>query len=98
MTRDAAAGGVVRQKAQATPRPLTEAQAGLWYAQRLDPTNPIFNTAQYVDITGPLDVAAFRDAVNEAMREADALAVRVIDSADGPHQIVERRPESTHPV
>jgi enterobactin synthetase component F len=91
MTTDAAVGGAIRQKAQttATLSPLTEAQAGLWYAQRLDPANPIFNTAQYVDITGPLDVAAFREAVNEAMREADALAVRVIDSADGPQQIVD---------
>ena len=31
---------------------LTEAQAGLWYAQRLDPQNPVFNTGlQMLSIT-----------------------------------------------
>lgn len=30
--------------------PLTEAQEGLWYAQQLDPRNPIFNTGHYTNI------------------------------------------------
>ena len=37
-----AAAGV---QAPATEAPLTEAQSGLWFAQRLDPAHPIFNTA-----------------------------------------------------
>ncbi len=64
--------------------PLPESQSGIWYAQRLAPANPIFNTGQYAELAGPLDVEAFRFAVDEAMREADALAVRVEDSPDGP--------------
>lgn len=44
--------------ALATPVALTEAQAGLWFAQRLAPDNPSFNTAHAVWIDGPLDVAA----------------------------------------
>lgn len=64
--------------------PMPEAQTGLWYAQRLDPSNPIFNTAQYVDIRGPLDVAALRAAVDRAMVEADALSMRVVERMDGP--------------
>ncbi|MCC6165523.1 MAG: amino acid adenylation domain-containing protein [Acidobacteria bacterium] len=75
----------VRQEA----RPLTQAQAGLWYAQRLDPRNPVFNTAQYVEIRGPFDVVAFADAVGRAMAEADALAVRIIDEDGQPRQIVD---------
>lgn len=59
---------------------LSDAQSGLWYAQRLDPANPIYNTGQYVEIDGPLNVAAFREAVNQAMAESPALAVRVAES------------------
>jgi enterobactin synthetase component F len=66
--------------------PLTEAQEGVWHAQHLDPANPIFNTGQYVDIRGLLDVDAFRDAVDCAADEADALAVRMVETADGPRQ------------
>lgn len=80
MTTDAAVGDLVRLDAQATARPLTEAQAGMWYAQRLDPANPVFNTAQYIEIAGPFDIAVFSAAVRDAMAEADALAIRVIET------------------
>ncbi|RTL91072.1 amino acid adenylation domain-containing protein [Ancylobacter aquaticus] len=69
--------------------PLTEAQSGLWYAQRLDPANPLFNTGQYIELTGPLDRAAFAAAVAVAVAEADALALRVIDSPAGPMQLID---------
>jgi enterobactin synthetase component F len=71
------------------PQPLTEAQAGLWYAQRLDPTNPIFNTGQYLDLRGPLYIDAFRAAVNGMVAEADALALRIADSGGLPMQQVD---------
>src|SRR5690606_40899890 len=66
--------------------PLTEPQSGLWYAQRLDPQNPIFNVAHAVEIDGPLDLDAFTSAVNEAADEADALALRIVDTPSGPRQ------------
>lgn len=74
--------------------PLTEAQSGLWYAQRLDPANPLFNTGQYIELAGPLDRAAFEDALAQAVAEAEALALRLIDDPAGPRQIVDpsRRP------
>ncbi len=65
-------------------QPLTEAQEGLWYAQRLDPSNPVFNTGQYVDLRGTLDVAAFVQSVDQAMAEADGLSVALVDHPDGP--------------
>jgi enterobactin synthetase component F len=60
-------------------KPLTEAQSGLWFAQRLDPTNPIFNTAHYVDFHGALYVEAFRAAVDQMAVEAEILSVRFRD-------------------
>ncbi|WP_136684921.1 non-ribosomal peptide synthetase [Falsirhodobacter xinxiangensis] len=56
--------------------PLTEAQEGLWYAQALDPANPILNTGQYLEITGPLDMDAFRRAVDLTLAESEALRLR----------------------
>lgn len=70
--------------------PLTEAQAGLWFAQRLAPDNPAFNTAHAVWIDGPLDVAAFTAAANQAAQEAQALALRFVAGGQGePRQWVD---------
>ncbi|MBP0494840.1 non-ribosomal peptide synthetase [Roseomonas indoligenes] len=63
--------------------PLTEAQEGLWFAQRLDPGNPVFNTGQYLDLRGPLDLPAFRAAVDGTVAEADSLALRILEAPGG---------------
>lgn len=69
--------------------PLTEAQEGLWYAQRLAPANPIYNTGQYVEIDGTLDVVAFTRAVTRACDEAVALSLRVVEQGDRLEQVVD---------
>ncbi|MFE0151466.1 amino acid adenylation domain-containing protein [Nonomuraea sp. NPDC059007] len=56
--------------------PLSRAQSGLWFAQRLDPDNPIFNAAEYVEITGELDPALLVRAIDRVMDETDVLRVR----------------------
>ncbi|MFJ6608718.1 amino acid adenylation domain-containing protein [Streptomyces sp. NPDC091289] len=66
--------------------PLTEAQLGLWSAQRLDPANPVYLTAEYVELTGPLDERAFTAAVTRAVGEADGLSVRFTADGDDVHQ------------
>ncbi|MDQ8023286.1 MAG: amino acid adenylation domain-containing protein [Moraxellaceae bacterium] len=67
-------------------RPLTEAQAGIWYAQRLAPENPAYNTAHILWIDGDLDVAAFVATANRAAQEAPALSLRIRDEEGGPQQ------------
>ncbi|MBS9475920.1 non-ribosomal peptide synthetase [Ancylobacter radicis] len=69
--------------------PLAEAQAGLWYAQRLDPANPLFHAGQYIELTGPLDRAAFAAALAQLVEEADALSLRMIDDPAGPRQCLD---------
>ncbi|MET7415030.1 amino acid adenylation domain-containing protein [Streptomyces rubiginosohelvolus] len=66
--------------------PLTEAQLGLWSAQRLDPANPVYLTAEYVELAGPLDERAFTAAVTRAVGEADGLSVRFTADGDAIHQ------------
>lgn len=74
---------------------LTGAQTGIWYAQQLDPENPIYNTAEYVEINGPLDLAAFEQALKETMQEADALHMQFEEGEEGPYQ--KERTERTVP-
>ncbi|WP_375261828.1 amino acid adenylation domain-containing protein [Palleronia sp.] len=69
--------------------PLTEAQSGIWYAQRRDPESPVFVTGQALHIDGPLDAAAMADAVTALGREAESLAMRVADAPDGPAHWIE---------
>ncbi|AJE46822.1 non-ribosomal peptide synthetase [Celeribacter indicus] len=65
---------------------LCEAQEGLWYAQALDPDNPLFNTGQYIELTGPLDASAFARAHAAAMAEAEALRLRLRVERGRPRQ------------
>jgi len=62
--------------------PLTHAQAGVWYAQRLDPANPIYTIAEYVEISGVVDPQAFERALRQVVAEAEALRATVVE-ADG---------------
>lgn len=68
--------------------PLTEAQEGLWYVQALDPGNPILNTGQYLELTGPLDRDALAQAVQRTIAETPALALRFAAGPQGPRQWV----------
>ncbi|MGP2442284.1 amino acid adenylation domain-containing protein [Streptomyces sp. JW3] len=73
---------------EATPSvlPLTAAQSGMWFAQALDPLSPAQNTAECLEIDGPLDAALFAEALRRVAAEAETLRVRVADTPDGPRQ------------
>ncbi|MCW2246934.1 enterobactin synthetase component F [Azospirillum fermentarium] len=71
---------------RSAPLPLLEAQLGLWYAQRLEPDNPAFNTAHCIEIDGRLEIAALAWAVRTALGEADGLTVRFGESDGEPFQ------------
>ncbi|WP_394617202.1 amino acid adenylation domain-containing protein [Lentzea sp. JNUCC 0626] len=69
--------------------PLTTAQYGIWVGQQLDPSSPAYNTAEYADIDGPLDVGALARAIRHVVTETEALSVRFIEDGNGPRQIVD---------
>ncbi|MFI6762891.1 amino acid adenylation domain-containing protein, partial [Micromonospora sp. NPDC050417] len=58
-------------------------QLGIWHAQRLQPDNPVFNIAEYVDIRGVIDAALFETAVRKVVSEFDALHLRFDEDATG---------------
>ncbi|GAA0134025.1 non-ribosomal peptide synthetase DhbF [Paenibacillus sp. YSY-4.3] len=66
--------------------PLTGAQSGIWFAQQLDPDNPIYNTGEYIEIRGSLRLELFEQALRRAVAEAETLHLRFGEDEDGPWQ------------
>ena len=68
--------------------PTTLAQQSFWYLDRLEPGNPCWNIAVRFRVTGNLDVALLRKAINEVVRRHEILRTR-FDLLDGvPSQIL----------
>lgn len=72
---------------------LTGAQTGIWFAQQLDPDNPIYNTAEYIEINGPVNIALFEEALRHVIKEAESLHVRFGENMDGPWQMINPSPD-----
>ncbi|HDR6312417.1 TPA: amino acid adenylation domain-containing protein [Bacillus cereus] len=68
---------------------LSSAQTGMWFAQQLDPLNPIYNTGEYVEISGNINREVFELAVRKVVMEAEALHVRFEEDEMGPWQVIE---------
>ncbi|MFI6869120.1 amino acid adenylation domain-containing protein [Nocardia sp. NPDC050406] len=82
MTRELAA------EPTATVFPLSPGQLGFWYAQQLDPSVPL-SEAQYVEMRGPLRLAALRSAVMTAAREFGSGVLRLVEIEGEPYQVVD---------
>ena len=57
-------------------RELTSSQLGVWYAQQLDPDNPVYNIADYLEIRGDLNVDVFLESLRRCLDEADTCRLR----------------------
>jgi len=71
--------------------PLTAAQHAIWAAQRLDPANPVYHTARYVDIRGPVEVDLLAEAIGGMVAETETLRVRL--TAEPAQEILPEGPE-----
>lgn len=70
--------------------PLTAAQRAIWFAQKLTPDVP-YVIAQYVDLSGPVQVEALVQAHGRA-RDELAAEVVLVDVDGLPHQLAEPPP------
>ncbi|MFW3476808.1 amino acid adenylation domain-containing protein [Streptomyces microflavus] len=70
--------------------PLLTAQSGIYYAHQLAPLGTELNTADRVEIEGPLDGDLFTEALGRALGEAETLAVRLTEADGTPVQHVTR--------
>ncbi|UGT43524.1 amino acid adenylation domain-containing protein [Nocardia yamanashiensis] len=68
--------------------PLSAAQRGIWFAQHVVGAPPI-SVAQYLEITGPLEVEVFLSALLAAGREFGTGYLRLIEIDGEPYQLVD---------
>lgn len=73
---------------QATYFPLTIAQRGMWFAQRLGAPNAVFNLSEVLIIDGEIDVERFYAAMNQTAMEATATRLRFIEVEGSPLQAI----------
>jgi len=74
---------------QKTRWALSGAQSGIWFAQKLEPENPIYNTGEYIEINGPIEREYFEIALRQAIKESDTLHVRFGEDQNGPWQVID---------
>ncbi|WP_458460278.1 condensation domain-containing protein, partial [Paenibacillus sp.] len=60
-------GAVQMSHSRNTAWPLSSAQSGIWYAQQLNPDNPMYNTAEYVVIDGQIHTGRFEESVRQTV-------------------------------
>jgi amino acid adenylation domain-containing protein len=67
---------------------LSNAQAGIWFAQQLQPSAPAFYIGQYTEINGSLDKDLFLEALRRVSVETDVLKARVSGQRNIPQLII----------
>ncbi|BCL75688.1 hypothetical protein JHS3_14240 [Jeongeupia sp. HS-3] len=65
---------------------LSEAQLGIWLGQQRAGDSSVYHAAEAIILDGPLDVAAFTQALATTLAEADALHVRFVEIDGQPAQ------------
>src|SRR5208282_6078717 len=68
--------------------PASYGQRGLWFINRLDGPNPVYNVPVAVRLTGHLDLAALRAALDDLVERHETLRTSFQDGDGYPEQIV----------
>ena len=74
--------------------PLTGAQRNVWFHQQLDPNEPAYNTGNYIELEGDIDVARLDRAQKRLYEETDVLRLGFHDIDGEPYQVVMAIPAS----
>jgi hypothetical protein len=70
--------------------PLSSAQLGIWFAQKIDPANTGFSIGEWIEIYGAVDPGLFEAAIKQAVADTEVSRTRLIEDAE-----VSRRPRLT---
>ncbi|MBV8281774.1 MAG: AMP-binding protein, partial [Candidatus Eremiobacteraeota bacterium] len=73
--------------------PLSSAQLGIWFAQKIDPANTGFSIGEWIEIHGAVDPRLFEAAIKQTVGDTEASRTRLIEDADVPRQIIDPRSE-----
>jgi acyl carrier protein len=81
---------VPKSPLQATggPYPLSFSQERLWFVDRLDPGNPIYNEPRAARVVGDLDVPALERSLRELVRRQETLRTTYLEIGGEPFQRV----------
>lgn len=71
------------------PWPLTEAQEGLWYAQKISNNVDVLNVAHAIWINGPLCINDFQRAADHVASGIEALSISIVNLHDKPVQTID---------
>jgi len=75
-----------------TRLPLLGAQAGMWFAQQLDPGNPTFVMADHLDLSGRVDTELLMACIRATLSEVDVASATFGADDDGPYQRLDGPP------
>ncbi len=70
------------------PAPLSYAQEGLWFLDRLAPGRTTYNVPFFYRMRGKLDVDALRGAFAQVVSRHQALRTAIVERQDGPVQVI----------
>ncbi|WP_213764828.1 non-ribosomal peptide synthetase [Caballeronia sp. dw_19] len=83
---------------QAGPRPLSPAQEGLWFMQRLAPLSTAYHLARVFHLRGQADIGALEQALNVVRTRQAALRTRFSERDGKPFQIVDAPADVSLPL
>ena len=78
--------------------PLSAAQRGIWFAQKLGQGASNYNLGGWTEIDGPVDPNLFETAIGQAIFDAETLRVRFVENGEGPLQIIDPGFEAPLPL
>ncbi|MDZ7630667.1 MAG: condensation domain-containing protein [Gemmatimonadaceae bacterium] len=81
----ASPAGSLRRVARSVPLPLSYAQQGLWFLQRMQPESAHYNIASCFRLRGPLHLAAFVRALDALPQRHEILRLRIRDIDGEPY-------------
>jgi amino acid adenylation domain-containing protein len=89
---------IVAQERGSDHFPLSFAQQRLWFLDQLEPGNPLYNNPAAIRLTGPLDLAAMKQALNEIVGRHEILRTTFTTVGGQPVQVIAPKLILTLPV
>jgi amino acid adenylation domain-containing protein len=78
--------------------PISALQQRLWLVERLSTEGGIYNTPLLLKLSGPLRPEILRRALNQLVARHDSLRTTIVDTVDGPQQIIHQAVNVPLPV
>jgi amino acid adenylation domain-containing protein len=89
---------IVAQERGSDHFPLSFAQQRLWFLDQLEPGNPLYNNPAAIRLTGPLDLTALEQVLNEIVRRHEILRTTFRTVGGQPVQVIAPKLTLTLPV